>query len=154
MKQRLAITTIGEDDQPTGTTIVPADDPTKAKSGIFTTEFWATIGGIVTNLLVVLGAIGYISQDDAHQITTALSAMFGAFQVIAVNGVLLYQYAKSRGLLKVEQIKQRTALRMEAMRFQTAEQRVELQRLQCESLQLQNAAQQSVKQSGLAIKEG
>lgn len=98
-----------------------AVDVVEIKPGIFTTEFWAMLGGIVLNLLTVLAAIGYLKPEDADTLQTSLGAILAAAQALIVNGAIIWQYIKSRTASKTELVKQcmeyRQAIRIEKMRM-------------------------------------
>lgn len=77
----------------------PVDQPTFV-DGLFTTEFWTTVGGLLANLLVVLVAIGYINREDADQLTSSVGSIVAAVQMLVVNGMLIWKYIASRTQLK------------------------------------------------------
>ena len=86
----------------------PVDQPSII-DGLFTTEFWTTIGGLLANLLVVLIAIGYINREDADMLTSSIGSIVAAVQMLAVNGALIWKFVSSRTSLKTEQLRQQCA---------------------------------------------
>lgn len=80
----------------------PSDQPGVPSfvDGLFTTEFWTTVGGLLANLLVVLVAIGYVNREDADQLTASVGSIVAAVQMLVVNGMLIWKYIASRTQLK------------------------------------------------------
>ncbi len=97
------------------------DDGGNILSGVFTTEFWATVGGLIANLLVVLAAIGWVSREDSDMLTTTLATFLGAAQTLIVNGMLIWKYIASRTQLKqavlLQRMSQRHDLKLTQMRL-------------------------------------
>jgi hypothetical protein len=93
------VRTIGED-----AGVADTEEP-EVKPGIFTSEFWTTVSGLIVNVLVVMAAIGYVSQTDADKLTSSISAVIGALQILIVNGAVIWGYVKSRASVKAEQIR-------------------------------------------------
>lgn len=99
----------------------PVDQPNFI-DGLFTTEFWTTVGGLLANLLVVLIAIGYVNREDADMLTSSIGSIVAAVQMLAVNGMLIWKYIASR-----TQIKQ--AITLERMRIEAGREDLKLRLL-------------------------
>jgi hypothetical protein len=67
------------------------------RSGIKTTEFWATA---LSQLLTLLALAGLIGQSDLPALQDALGKCFAAAVVFATNAWIIVRYIQSRTQLK------------------------------------------------------
>lgn len=98
---------------------------TNILSGIFTTEFWTTVGGLLANLVVVLVAIGYINSADADTLTTSVMSLIAAAQTLFVNGAIIWKYIAIRTGIKqavlLQQMAERHDLKLTQIRLLMAD---------------------------------
>jgi hypothetical protein len=100
---------------------VDQDNGTNILNGIFTSEFWTTIGGLVANLVVLLVAVGWVSSDDGSALSGQITAFLAAAQALLVNGALIWKYISSRTQLKqsitLQQMAERHDLKLTQIRL-------------------------------------
>ena len=70
-------------------------------------EFWTMAAGAVTNLITVAILVGWVDRSNAETLTTALTALIGASQVIVLNTALIWKYITSRTQVKAQMIEAR-----------------------------------------------
>ena len=67
--------------------------PKKAKAGIRTTEFWATL---VAQLVGIAALLGWLTPDQASEVQAGATAVAGGL----LQGLSAFGYAQSRGTAK------------------------------------------------------
>ena len=74
----------------------------KVKSGVQTTEFWATLSGLVVSVTV---ALGVVSAQDAGSLEGALTGAAAGILTVWANAKIILEYIKGRNKLKEEAMK-------------------------------------------------
>ena len=64
--------------------------------GWFTPDFWATAITAVGNIIAVAAILGWVDKTSVDALTTAITAIIGAAQVIVTNSLLIWKYLSSR----------------------------------------------------------
>jgi hypothetical protein len=67
------------------------------RSGILTTEFWATA---VSQVLTLLALVGLVGQSDLPALQDALGKCVAAATVLATNAWVIVRYIQSRTQVK------------------------------------------------------
>lgn len=70
-------------------------------------EFWTMATGAATNLITVAILVGWVDRANAETLTTALTALIGASQVIVLNTALVWKYITSRTQVKASMVEAR-----------------------------------------------
>lgn len=69
-----------------------------------TPEFVTMAGVVGSNLLMVAMVLGWLTASEVETLTKAMSAIFGAAEVILVNGLLVWKFIHDRTALRAEVI--------------------------------------------------
>lgn len=69
-----------------------------------TPEFWTMAATVLTNVMAVGVLLGWLSATDVETLTKAITAIFGAGEVIMVNGLLVWKFIHDRTALRAEML--------------------------------------------------
>lgn len=123
---------------PTPITVDALDQvaPPTVKAGFLTSEFWATLGVIATNMIGCLVALHYVSVDEAKSLTGQVMGILTALQMFFGNLIPLWQFIRSRTQVKTaaytahtQRLKNVAQMRVHAMRLESQRIRLESRRL-------------------------
>lgn len=73
--------------------------------GINTSEFKATVGGVILNVIAIMVIMGLIPKSDQENITAALMAVLSGGLMVFANGWVVVNYIKAMVATKSEQLR-------------------------------------------------
>jgi hypothetical protein len=81
------------------------------KPGIFTTEFFTTVGAVAVQGVIMFVMAGIIKESDQESVTKSVSGLIGSLGAFAGNAWAIYTYIRSRTEIKKQAMTVRYVLK-------------------------------------------